>query len=65
VLALRRESRAPGSILASRCFLYVVKLADLDGSFRELGGYFEFSIHGFDETLKRAHLHIRAAFELG
>ncbi len=30
----------PGSLLASRGFLYVLKLGDLDGSFRELGGDF-------------------------
>jgi hypothetical protein len=53
------------SILASGCFLQILKLADLDGSFRELGGDFEFSAQGFDEILKRAHVHIRAALELG
>jgi hypothetical protein len=53
----------PASILASGCFLYVLKLCDLDGTFRELGGDFEFSAHGFDEILKRAHVHIRAALE--
>ena len=56
---------ATGSLLASGRFLYVLKLADLDGSFRELGGDFEFSAHGFDEILERAHVHVRAALELG
>src|ERR1019366_4067447 len=55
----------PASILATGCFLYVLKLCDLDGTFRELGGDFEFSAHGFDEILKRAHVHIRASLELG
>jgi hypothetical protein len=30
-----------------------------------LAGDFEFSAHGFDEILERAHVHVRAAFEFG
>ena len=32
-------------ILAGGCFLYDLKLGDLDASFRELGGDFQFSAH--------------------
>jgi hypothetical protein len=42
------------STLAGGCFLYILELGDLDGSFGELGGDFWFSAHGFDETVKGA-----------
>jgi hypothetical protein len=60
----KRVSITPQFNPPSRRFLYVLKLADLDGAFRELGGDFEFSALGFDEILERAHVHIRAALEL-
>jgi hypothetical protein len=55
------EKAAPGfDTCQPLCFLYVHKLGDLDGSFREPSGDFWF----FDEILKRAYVHIRAALEL-
>jgi hypothetical protein len=43
----------PGSTLATLCFLYVLRLGDLDVCFREVGGDFWFSGQGFEEVLER------------
>jgi len=40
------------------CFLCVLKLGDLDGCLREVGGNFEFSERGFEEILERGGLYI-------
>ena len=58
------QPTAPRSILAKPRLSFVLKLGELDGAFRELGGDFEFpAAQGFDEILERAHVHIRAALE--
>jgi hypothetical protein len=64
-VARSRRGSAHGSILAGGGFLNVLKLADLDGFFGELGGGFEFSAQGIDEILNCAHVHIGATVEVG